>query len=85
MSDKKTISKIKYSAKELKPIQHIDELSSREFLINRIAELADKYGFIYKEVSIRNQKTRWGSCSMNNIGLNIQLIGLPHKLIDYVI
>ena len=84
--DKKTISKIKYRAKEQKPLQHIDELSSREFLINRIAELADKYGFIYKQLSIRNQKTRWGSCSINNnISLNIQLMGLPHKLINYVL
>ena len=82
----KTISKIKYRAKERKALQHIDELSLREFLKNRIAELADKYGFIYKQVSIRNQKSRWGSCSINNnISLNIQLMSLPHKLIDYVI
>ena len=35
---------------------------------------------------MRNQKTRWGSCSaQNNINLNVQLIRLPPALRDYVI
>jgi len=36
--------------------------------------------------SIRNQKTRWGSCSnLNNINLNINLVSLTQDLMDYVI
>ncbi|HEY86702.1 MAG TPA: M48 family metallopeptidase [Dehalococcoidia bacterium] len=45
-----------------------------------------KQRFIYNRVSIRNKRTRWGSCSSkNNINLNIKLAKLPAELIDYVI
>ena len=64
----------------------VDVINGSQFLINRINELADKYGLIFNKVSIRNQKTRWGSCSIkNNISLNIQLMRLSNSLIDYVI
>jgi len=48
--------------------------------------LAKIYNFKYARASIRNQKTKWGSCSAkNNISLNINLVGLPDQLRDYVI
>ena len=82
----KTIIKLTYRFKEQKQLPAIDVISGSTFLINRINELADKYGFIFNKVSIRNQKTRWGSCSIkNNISLNIQLMRLSNSLIDYVI
>jgi predicted metal-dependent hydrolase len=35
---------------------------------------------------VKNQKTRWGSCSeKNNINLNVNLVLLPDELIDYAI
>jgi predicted metal-dependent hydrolase len=35
---------------------------------------------------MRNQRTRWGSCSnKNNINLNMKLIRLPDEMIDYVL
>ena len=82
----KTIIKLTHRFKEQKQLPAIDVISGSQFLINRINELADKYGFIFNKVSIRNQKTRWGSCSIkNNISLNIQLMRLSKSLIDYVI
>ena len=82
----KTIIKLSHHFKEQKQLRAIDVISGNKFLINRINELADKYGFIFNKVSIRNQKTRWGSCSIkNNISLNIQLMRLSNSLIDYVI
>lgn len=55
-------------------------------LFSRLDELAAQHGFKYRRVCIRNQKTRWGSCSsLNNINLNIGLIKLPEYLQDYVI
>ena len=55
-------------------------------LIDRLHHLAQEYGFTCNNASIRQQRTRWGSCShKNNISLNLKLVLLPKELIDYVI
>ena len=59
---------------------------AKAYLPFRVAHLAEKHGFSYNNVSVKNQKSRWGSCSYkNNINLNIHLMRLPDHLIDYVI
>ncbi len=64
----------------------IDVKQAREILIAKLDELATRHGFTYNRVFIRNQKTRWGSCSSkNNINLNLKLILLPEGLRDFVI
>lgn len=61
-------------------------IKAKTILQNRLRELANINGFKYNKVFIRNQKTRWGSCSnLNNINLNINLVGLTEELMDYVI
>jgi len=55
-------------------------------LRERLAYLAREYGFSFNKVSIRNQRTRWGSCSSgNNISVNEKLARLPRRLMDYVL
>jgi predicted metal-dependent hydrolase len=56
------------------------------FLLERVGALAAKLDLTYSRVSIRGQKSRWGSCSTKkNINLNWKLImTLPH-IIDYTI
>ena len=67
-------------------IQPVNEKEARRKLPQRLAELAEKHGFSYRRVSIRNQKSRWGSCSANNnISLNMKLMALPAELLDYVL
>ena len=64
----------------------IDLEYAKSYLSKRTDELSKKHGFKYNKVTIKNQKTRWGSCSgYNNISLNLQLTSLPSNLIDYVI
>jgi predicted metal-dependent hydrolase len=64
----------------------LPKTKAKMILKNRLQELADIYGFKYNKVFIRNQKTRWGSCStLNNINLNINLVTLTEELMDYVI
>ena len=72
-----------YAQKTLPPI---NRTKAKTILTIRLKYLAQKYGFKFNRVFIRNQKTRWGSCSTkNNISLNMNLAGLPQELQDYVI
>jgi predicted metal-dependent hydrolase len=73
-------------ARALSEHKPIDWASAKKHLINRLDSLSQAHGFKYNRVFIKNQKTRWGSCSgKNNINLNINLIRLPNELIDYTI
>jgi len=64
----------------------IDTAAAGEQLVGRLKALAAEHGFTYNRVFIRNQRTRWGTCSSkNNISLNVKLVKLPDELIDYVI
>ena len=55
-------------------------------LPERLAELADRYGFTYNRVTIKHNATNWGSCSSKgNINLNLNIVRLPKVLQDYVL
>ena len=52
----------------------------------RLAELAQRYGFVYKRVTIKHNASNWGSCStLGNINLNLNVVRLPKILQDYVL
>lgn len=58
----------------------------RALVETRLAYFSKRYGVAWKKISIRNQKTRWGSCSRNgNLSFNYRLLHLPSHLADYVI
>lgn len=64
----------------------IDKAKAKSILTGRLKYLAEKHGFTYNRAFIRNQRTRWGSCSRkNNISLNMKIVKLPDELVDYVI
>lgn len=62
------------------------KINARKYLPGRCFELAKRYGFKVNKVSVRGQKSRWGSCSRRaNISLNYKLLQFSVEMIDYVI
>lgn len=59
---------------------------ARVVINNRIHELNVNLNLCYNRVFIRDQKTRWGSCShKNNLNFNWRLVMAPPRVLDYVI
>lgn len=55
-------------------------------LPQRVAELAAQHGLVVKRVSVRNQRSRWGSCSARGVvSLNWRLVQTPDFVRDYII
>lgn len=57
-----------------------------EYLPKRVRELSERVGVDYGKITVRHQKTRWGSCtSEGNLSFNCMLMKTPKDVIDYVI
>lgn len=60
--------------------------AARRFAYAAIARFAPAYGVSVKAVSIRDQRTRWGSCSRDGrLSFNYRLAVLPPRLAEYVV
>lgn len=56
------------------------------FVMDRVRKLALLHNFTYNRISLRDQSTRWGSCSSSkNLNFNWRLIFAPVEILDYVI
>jgi predicted metal-dependent hydrolase len=59
---------------------------AEDHLLHWLKRVSDKTGLSYAAASIRQQQTRWGSCSSRRlISLNARLLFLPHNLVTYVL
>lgn len=62
------------------------EKAAREYFPRRCAELQKLTGGYYTKITIRNQSTRWGSCSQTGtLSFNYRLMMADPSIIDYVI
>lgn len=61
-------------------------MRAREELPPRLLALAAAHGLNVARISIRNQRTRWGSCGRDgHITLNWRLVLMPERVRDYVL
>lgn len=59
---------------------------TKQILIERLPYFAKIIGVTYGKVSVKGQKTLWGSCSARgNLSFNRLLSALPQEIFDYVI
>ena len=59
---------------------------ARALILQRLEYFNSFYNFKYNLVSVRDQKTRWGSCSSKgNLNFNYKILFLEPDLADYII
>lgn len=52
----------------------------------KAARFAEAYGCKYNKITIKNQKTCWGSCSQKaNLNFNYKILFLPENIQDYIV
>lgn len=74
--------------KSLIKIEKLNEYKqqARDYIPNRVKEIANKYGYKCNNIKITSAKTRWWSCtSQKNLNFSFRLILTPLEIIDYVI
>ncbi len=70
------------TAKELDELAH----KALQYIPERVGHYAKLLGVSYGKITIRNQRTRWGSCSAKgNLNFNCLLMLAPYEVIDSVI
>ena len=62
------------------------KMQAKEFVDKKVKFYNQYYNFKYKKVAVRDQKTRWGSCSKEgNLNFNYKIVHLPPHLADYIV
>jgi predicted metal-dependent hydrolase len=69
--------------------QHIREWYKQQtarIIADRLPRLASEFNIKYNKVSIKNQNSRWASCSKNgNLNFSLLLAAAPSDVVDYVV
>lgn len=69
-----------------KRLEAIYRDAAREYFPKRVSYFSHVLGVNYGKITIRDQKTRWGSCSSKgNLSFNWRLILAPPNVLDYVV
>ncbi len=83
LADNEKLAEIRpFTAEEIQRMA--DEAT--EIIPRRVAYFADLIGVTYGRITIRNQKTRWGSCTgKGNLNFNCLLVMVPPEVLDSVV
>ena len=72
----------RFSEEELAELKN----RARRVFLSRCAYYAPVVGVRYERVSIRSQRSKWGSCSgKGNLNFNCLLLLAPMEVLDYVV
>ena len=67
-------------------IERWQKSQAEQYLIKKVHDLSKKMGLSFESISLRDQKSRWGSCSSaKRLQFNWRLIQAPPEVIEYVI
>lgn len=81
LRDEKKMSLVSYLARKAISRRMLPLVKERLLMLN-----GRHFGYKVGRMSIKDQATRWGSCSRNNnINLNFRLLFAPQEIMDYVI
>lgn len=76
---------------KIKPVYTEEEKKAgreraRGILSEKCRIYAEKMGVSYQRITVREQKTRWGSCSARgNLNFNWKLVLMPEEIQDYLV
>ncbi|OGH87837.1 MAG: hypothetical protein A3J93_05400 [Candidatus Magasanikbacteria bacterium RIFOXYC2_FULL_42_28] len=59
---------------------------ARALIAQKITQLNQTGEFVFNRISIKNHKSRWGSCSKKkNLNFNYKIVFLPEHLAEYIV
>jgi len=87
VGDELSINPIEDSDKKISSeINRFLKSTAQRYILPRTKQLATKMKIKFNRILLKQQKTRWGSCSnQGNLNFNWRLVHCPVKIIDYVI
>ncbi len=81
----RTAEEQKLPALTAEEIRHLAD-EALAYIPGQVRYFAQRMGVTYGRITIRNQQTRWGSCSSKgNLNFNCLLMLCPMEVIDYII
>lgn len=82
----KKISEPKISMAEEKKLFEEYRVRARERAEAKVKQWNERFGFVFNKISIRNSRSRWGSCSSKGtLCFNYKIAFLPEHLADYLV
>ncbi|MCR5213353.1 MAG: M48 family metallopeptidase [Eubacterium sp.] len=87
---KNRLKKTEEVKKNIEPLsqKELKELAEKACIVfrERAEYFAPLVGVTYGRITVRNQKSRWGSCSSKgNLNFNVALMLAPPEVLDYVV
>ncbi|MFB6356821.1 MAG: M48 family metallopeptidase [bacterium] len=67
-------------------LEHFYREHAREYITELVEKWSDKLNVTYDKLYIRNQRTKWASCSgKSNLSFNFRLMMAPPEIIEYIV